>query len=88
MNYVGDVGVRIEFETNIDISEIEEAKIIVLKPDLSKEEWICNKDENIYYVTKEGDFNIAGIYKLQLFVKTPTFAGRGNILEIEVKEGI
>jgi hypothetical protein len=89
MNYVGDIGVKLEFTINIGLSEIEKALLYVLKPDGRKEVWECEKGEGvIFYVTKEGDFDVAGTYQLQLYIETPTFKGRGSINKLDVAKGV
>ena len=84
--YKGNIGIKIEIETNLD-EGIDYAKLLVTKPNKTTEEWECEIDGSvIYYITKDNDLDVAGIYKLQPYIETATFKGRGDPSEMQVKE--
>jgi hypothetical protein len=84
--YKGNIGVKIEIETNLD-EGIDYAKLIITKPDKTTIEWECEINESIiYYITKDNDLDISGIFKLQPYVETATFKGRGSYVEMQVRE--
>ena len=87
--HVGDVGVRIDFEVNVDINEINKAIVYYKKPDGTKGEWECNIDTDnnlVYYVTQDNDLNLKGIYKLQLYIELDKYKGRADKVELLVKD--
>ena len=92
MSYVGDVKTQIEFEINVDTQTITAAKIFYKKPNGESGEWAANVgDGKIYYITQEGDLDVAGVYQLQPYIEInggEEWKGRGSIVNLDVKEGI
>ena len=81
MTYVGDVGVQIEMDVNVDVSLISFAKFICRKPNGKKVEWIAkiNTTKNmLYYITQPGDLDVPGEYKIQPYAEIEDFKGRGD----------
>jgi len=64
--YIGQTGVKIILETGQDLSSASQVSILVKKPDTTEEEWSGTiNGTTIEYTTQTGDFNKAGIYRLQ-----------------------
>jgi hypothetical protein len=86
--YVGDVGTKIQVDVGVDVSDIVSAKLIVKKPDNTIVEWIATPDTDtyVYYIVQDGDFNLAGKYYLQAYIKTNNWSGYGSITSFYVKE--
>ena len=95
--YVGDVGDIVRLNANplelpeVDIATANTLKILVKKPDGTLKEWTASRfgeTDKIQYLTKEGDFDIKGTYKLQAYVAwtTPASGHRGETTRIKVYE--
>lgn len=65
--YVGDTSVRIELETNADLSGAATVSIVALKPDGETEvEWTAAIDGSlVVYVPTTGDLDVEGTWRLQ-----------------------
>jgi hypothetical protein len=65
--YVGDTSVRIELETNADLSGAATVSIVALKPDGETEvEWTATIDGSlVVYVPTTGDLDVEGTWRLQ-----------------------
>ncbi len=88
--HVGDVGTKFLVDCGADVSNAIEVKIIFRKPTGEVVTVNAQKDTNdkriIYYVNTNVDFfNVAGIYRLQSFVKfSDTSYFYGNVCLFEV----
>jgi len=92
MIYQHDTGTKIEFLVD-EASFITEAKIIVKKPDNEVIEWVAQiDDKSIFYITNSNDLDLAGLYHLQPLITmnkdNQIWRGRGNIVKMEVLEGL
>lgn len=87
--YVGTIGTVIVLDTKVDISTATKASIKVLKPDGVVTEWIgdvVTPGTSITYTTQGADLSVVGVYKLQAYIETPTWTGRGGTAKMEVKQ--
>lgn len=88
--HVGDVGTKFLVDCGADVSNAIEVKIIFRKPTGEVVTVNAQKDTNdkriIYYVNTNVDFfNVAGIYRLQSYVKfSETSVFYGNVCLFEV----
>ena len=84
--FVGDVGTVITVNTREDISTATKVSLMVQKPDGSEDEWIGTiyNERYIRYTIADGDFNVAGTYRLQAYVEMPGWKGRGVTTEFDV----
>jgi hypothetical protein len=78
--FVGDIGTVITVNTQTDLTDATVLKLMVLKPDESEVEWVGTKYNSTYirFVTRDGDLNLAGEYKVQAYIETPTWQGKGR----------
>jgi hypothetical protein len=63
-------------------------ELLVEKPDGTIATWIGNI-LNIFaisYITVEGDFDQAGEYKLQAYIESPSWKGRGQTVKFYIFE--
>jgi hypothetical protein len=99
--YVGDIGARIEIELidennePINCEKIIEAQILYKKPNGESGSWKANIDlinNKIYYITKEKDLSVRGLYKVQPKIHykdgSEEWTGRGEIKTFLVEEGL
>lgn len=86
-SYVGDIGTVFTVDCGTDISDATTVKLMILKPGSSTEiEWTGSiySTQYIRYTTVDGDFNVAGLYRLQAFVDTPDGEWRGETTTFRV----
>jgi len=70
--YVGTTGVKLGVETGQDLSNAMQVSLLIKKPDGTQVEWAGTVNgTKIEYIVQQGDFDQAGIYKIQAKV---TFA--------------
>lgn len=90
--YVGDVGTRIVLLVGEDVSAATKVAIRVSKPGTpagGEFEWVGSVGERpneIVYVTQPGDFDKHGMYRLQAYVELPTWRGRGETVNLDVRK--
>jgi len=85
--YVGDVGTEVIVDTLSDLSTATVHNLAILKPGATSETvWpgVVVDTTKIKYIIQAGDWNIAGIYKLQSVVELPLWQGRGNTITFVV----
>jgi len=88
--HIGDVGTKFVVDCGVDISNAIEVKLIFRKPTGEVITVNAQKDLNdkriIFYVnTMQDFFDVAGIYKLQSYVKfSETSVFYGNVCLFEV----
>ena len=71
--YKGMVGLLLEVETGIDLSDATGVKLKVKKPSGTTVEWEGTPvDTKITYVTQAGDLDESGLYLIQAYVEKPT----------------
>jgi len=86
-SYVGDIGTEIIVDVGCDITDATEHKLLIKKPDLTEEEWTPTSifgTQYLTYTVADGDFDQAGKYKLQAWVKTPDGEWYGETAEFRV----
>lgn len=87
-HYIGEIGTRVLVDVKSDISVATVTDLKVKKPDGKVVIWPGNvygaNNDFIRYVTVAGDFSVAGIYKLQAVIESPTWTGPGNTDEFEI----
>lgn len=84
--YVGDVGTQVILDTNEDLSTALAQSIKVKKPSGDEETWEADVTEStkVSHTTGTGDFDEAGIYKLNSYVQLPSWQGHGKTVAIRV----
>ena len=86
--YVGDEGTVFEVDVGTDVSSASTTDLKVKKPDGSTTSWTgaANSGTNtqIDSTITANDLDQAGRYKLQSYVVTPTWTGRGETAEFVV----
>lgn len=85
--YVGDVGTEIIVDTLSDLSTAAVHDLAILKPGATSEViWtgVVVDTTKIKYIIGAGDWDVAGIYKLQSVVDLPSWQGRGNTVTFVV----
>ena len=89
--YKNDIGTRLEFYIEDDISSLKSAKILVQKPK-SKTEWTnTNYDSTnnmIYYISQENDFDEVGVYKLQVYLELDDWKGSTDPVKMFVADTV
>ncbi len=75
--YKNDYGVLVKVKTGTDLTDVVTKQLKVTKPDGREMNWAATVQSPategiLYYTTVSGDFDQAGLYKLQAYV---TFAG-------------
>lgn len=92
--FVGDIGTVIQLETGVDISTATTVSIKVkkrsAKHEISLADWVGTVESNtkVKYTSVSGDFNVAGTYRLQAYVKMSTWEGHGGIVELPVLDTV
>ena len=84
--YKNDMGVEIVLDVGTDISGATIRKIKFKRPNGTIGVWnaTAKSSTSIAYVTKEGDLNNAGIWKLQAYVEKATWKLHGKRQEFKV----
>jgi hypothetical protein len=84
--YVGDIGTKITLDAGSDISGQTTLQIQFKKPDGTTGAWAANVESSNYatYTTVAGDLDVAGSWKLQIYVELPAWTGRGAAVELIV----
>jgi len=84
--YVGSYGVKLIVETQADLTNVTQASLVVKKPDGTEVEWVGTiNGTKIEYITKQGDLDIAGKYRIQakaVFSDGSVVYGQTDILPI------
>lgn len=86
-SYVGDIGTVITVDAGVSISDATVLTLLIQKPGSTTEvEWAATLYGTNYlrYTTVDGDFSVAGTYKLQSFVDTPSGEWRGETTTFRV----
>lgn len=88
--YIGTVGLAINLNTGMNLTEATKVSIKVMTPDGKKREWVgsVSQADNmiITYITQIGDLVKDGIYKLQAYVEISAFKGLGETVELTVNK--
>ena len=89
--YIGDTGLAIICNMNVDTAIAENAHLQVRKPDGSEVKWpaephaVDGKYTYIKYITREGDLDLRGRYKVQPKLTLSTWTGLGETSEFRVE---
>ena len=86
--FVGDVGTELRFNVGVETADVQTAQIKVVKPDKSTLTWdaeIGPGDEEVSYTIKDGDLDINGTWKMQVYLELPGWRGHGSIVSMSVK---
>jgi hypothetical protein len=94
MIYSGDIGQLISIDTLIDLSEASSTQFQVSRPDGSIVIWnnltistgSTGLQSVLTYVTRINDLGLAGEYKLQPYIVTPSFNGHTATAYIQVNQ--
>ena len=83
--YKGTVGLLIEVETGVDLSDATEVKLKVKKPSGTTVEWAgVVSGTKIQYTTQAGDLDESGLYLIQAYVVKPTGTYLGETARMHV----
>ena len=86
-SYIGDIGTEIIVDVGTDITDATDHKMLIRKPDGTEEEWTPTSIFNVKYLTyttADGDFDQAGMYRLQAWVETPDGEWKGETAQFRV----
>lgn len=84
--YNGDIGTKIVLNAGCDISSAQLLEIVYEKPNGITGVWKASLEssQSASYVTKEGDLDNPGRWKIQLRIIMPNWQGYGEIVEFPV----
>lgn len=83
--YKGAIGLLIEVETGVDLSDATEVKLKVKKPSGATVEWTgVASGTKIQYNTQSGDLHESGLYLIQAYVVKPTGTYLGETARLHV----
>jgi hypothetical protein len=89
-HYVGEVGTELVVKCGRDLTGAASLKLSVKRPDGSVVEWTgeraFQRKDSIRYITKRGDFNVAGEYELQSKVDLNGWEGKGKTAKFLIYE--
>lgn len=80
--YVGDVGTELLVDVCVDVTDATAVRIYVMKPGATTEvQWTAVVYEQHYlrHVCAAGDLSVAGTFKVQAWVQTPSGSWRGDV---------
>lgn len=88
--YVGDIGHKIILDVGVDITGATEMQIKYRKPGGEMGHWDAIEEgiEQISYLTKADDFDYAGTWSLQAYVKTQGWKIHGDIKKYRIGASI
>lgn len=86
--YKNDIGTELILDCGVDVSTATVRKIRAKMPGGGLKEFVAaaNTSDTIRYVLLDGDFNVAGIWYVQSYVEMPGWIGRGEWVQITVKD--
>lgn len=90
MIFTGDIGTLLTFDLNSEILNSSTVKIRYRKPNGERGEWTGHviDDSTVGYYTQEGDLDVSGKWRLQVYVETPVWKGSGKITQLTVSRRI
>lgn len=85
--YVGDEGTVISVDTCNSIEAATVVELKVRKPDGTDVDWTGTRygTHTIRYTSQSGDFDQAGEYRLQAYIVSPDWTGRGDVTTFKIK---
>lgn len=87
--FKGTIGQKIILNVGVDISTATTRRIKYLKPDGTEGYWSAAEESTTsisYTTTAATDLNIAGTWRLQAYVVTPSWTTHGEMVRLMVKE--
>jgi len=89
--FKGDIGTKFIVSVGADLSSVVSHKLNIFKPDKSTVEWDTviegnPADGKISYIVKEGDLNLAGLYKGHAFINFGDSQFTGDVFQFIVFE--
>jgi len=86
--FKGDIGTKIKLNAGTDISNATVCKIKYRKPGGATGEWdaIIEDTNYAYYVIQDGDLDVAGTWKIQLYIDLGSWKGYGSIVGFMVRD--
>lgn len=84
------IGRKITLSVGVNIDSATVMQIKYRKPNGKRGFWTAYKDASskIAYLTKAGDLNVKGRWRLQAYIETPTWSDHGAITRLDVKDNI
>lgn len=81
-----DVGTELVFDCGADVSSATVRRIYAKPPYGGMRVWDAELEGThfIKYLTKEGDLDITGRWKLQVYIEMPGWKGRGDYVTLRV----
>jgi len=88
--YQYDTGTVIIVDVCSDLTGYTQAEFRVQKPEGGEVTWaatlVPGETTKLQYTVKSGDWDEAGIYKLQPYVAVPGWSGLGDTVQFQVQE--
>lgn len=88
--YAGTVGLTLNLDTGIDLTDATKVAIRVLTPDGRRKEWLGSvsalANTVIVYTTQVGDIAKPGTYKIQAYIEMSTFRGMGAVTKLIINK--
>lgn len=86
--FVGDIGTEIVLDCGQTITGATKLEIVARRPDGTNVTWTASADTTtaIKYATQANDLNQAGDWKLQAYIETASWKGRGAIVTLTVSD--
>ena len=86
--YLGDIGTVITVSTGVDLSAASTAELKIKKPDKTVTTWAASvsggDNTQLVYTVVADDFDQAGTYKVQAYIVTASWTGRGNTASFDI----
>jgi len=84
-HYLNEIGTEIIINCGSDVSTASKVEIRVLKPN-GEAVWIPDKIEKeiVTYTTKQDDFDVAGLYYIQVYVELDSWKGLGETATLRI----
>ncbi len=84
--YVGDFGTEFLLDTGVDITSATTVEIHFEKPNETIGKWVgvVKNKTKIQYITKQGDLNQEGQWKLQAYVVFSSGTWRGEVATFKI----
>jgi hypothetical protein len=88
--YTHSWGFKLVFDVEVDITEATEMEIRYKKPSKETGVWDAALDDStsIFYVIKEGDLDIQGLWQFQAFITTSDWSIPGEVIHVVVTNKI
>jgi len=87
--FVGDVGTELRFDVGVPTQDMVMAQVKVVKPGKTVDTWVLTQgpgENEVSYITVNGDIDISGKWNMQVYIEFPTWKGYGNIANMTVNK--